>query len=131
MFKVDDYKSILASTEVWQPLLLRECGLPGRRANLTRSFAEAKDRHSDGSRALRKGLVYCWSVAAAAAPQTGRELMEQWMRTSDRDILWIMRHNLGKRRMAAAGPEWVDAWSERLSHATSATVARPPSAEAR
>jgi hypothetical protein len=65
---------------------------------------------------LRQGLAYCWSVAVAAAPDEGRRLMERWMREDDRDVRWVMRQNLSKKRLAAAaGPEWVAARMAELA----------------
>jgi len=44
-------------------------------------------------------LGYCWSVAAAAAPDNGRAYFEKWLRSTDKDVAWIMRTNLDKARM--------------------------------
>jgi hypothetical protein len=81
---------------------------------VTDGLTRSSDRRSDGFQALRKALAYCWSVAVAAAPEAGRPLMERWMASDDRDVRWVMRQNLGKRRIGAAGAEWVEAWRSRL-----------------
>ena len=52
-------------------------------------------------------LAYCWSVAVAASPDRGRELMQPWVRSDDPDVRWIMKQNLEKKRIAAAGADWV------------------------
>jgi hypothetical protein len=65
-------------------------------------------------RARRQGLAYCWSVAVAAAPELGRPFMERWMRNDDPDVRWVMRQNLAKKRLTAAGSEWVAAWQAQL-----------------
>ena len=67
---------------------------------ITRSVAAAGDRKGEGFRVLRQALGYGWSVAAAAAPQNAMPYLEKWLRSSDRDVAWIMRSNLGKARMA-------------------------------
>src|ERR1700674_1465703 len=67
---------------------------------LTMSLAEMTDRRHDGVRALRQALGYGWSVAAAAAPQNARPYLEKWMRSTDKDIAWVMKSNLSKARMA-------------------------------
>ena len=67
---------------------------------ITTSLAASRDRKDEGFRALRKALGYCWSVAAAAAPQNGRPYFEKWMRSKDRDVAWVMKTNLAKARMA-------------------------------
>lgn len=81
---------------------------------ITADLARSEDRRSDSFVALRKGLAYCWSVAVAAAPDRGRELMEPWVRTDDPDIRWVMKQNLAKKRMGAAGADWVAAMTAEL-----------------
>jgi hypothetical protein len=68
--------------------------------HVTRSLAATSDRKADAFKVLRKALGYCWSVAAAAAPQNGRPYLEKWMRSNDRDVAWVLQSNLGKARMA-------------------------------
>jgi hypothetical protein len=67
---------------------------------LTMSLAAMTDRRRDGVRVLRQALGYGWSVAAAAAPQNARPYIEKWMRSTDKDVVWVMKSNLGKARMA-------------------------------
>jgi HEAT repeat protein len=81
---------------------------------ITADLARSRDRSSDGFRALRKGLAYCWSVAVAAAPDRGRTLMERWIGSEDPDVRWVMKQNLAKKRIAAAGAEWVAAMTAEL-----------------
>jgi hypothetical protein len=81
---------------------------------ITAGIARSKDRRSDGFRALRKGLAYCWSVAVAASPEAGRPLMERWMASDDPDVRWVMKQNLAKKRLVAAGNDWVADWTRRL-----------------
>lgn len=81
---------------------------------ITEALSRSADRRSEGFRALRKGLAYCWSVAVAAAPEVGRPLMERWMRSEDPDVRWVMRQNLTKKRLAAAGTDWVERWKADL-----------------
>ena len=68
--------------------------------HITRSLASASDRKHEGFRALRKALGYGWSVAAAAAPQNARPYFAKWLRSSDKDVAWVMKSNLGKARMS-------------------------------
>jgi len=77
---------------------------------ITRSLAATSARKSEGFRVLRQTLAYSWSVAAAALPETGRPLMEKWLRSTDKDVAWAMQGNLAKARMAAMGPAWVARW---------------------
>lgn len=65
-------------------------------------------RRSDGVRALRKALGYCWSVAVAADPAAGLPAFGELNATDDPDIAWIVRENGKKARLAkllaAPGP---------------------------
>jgi hypothetical protein len=82
---------------------------------ITVSIQERQDRKGDGFQALRKGLGYCWSVAVAALPGEGQRTMEKWFSSTDKDILWIMRENLKKNRLARVDAKWVAASRRRLS----------------
>ena len=68
--------------------------------HITRSLANTADRKTDGFRVLRQALGYGWSVAAAAAPQNARPYLEKWLRSTDKDVAWVMKSNLAKARMA-------------------------------
>lgn len=57
-------------------------------------------RRGDGFRALRQTLGYGWSVVAAAVPEDAVPYFEEWMRSGDKDVAWVMKSNLGKHRMA-------------------------------
>jgi hypothetical protein len=58
-------------------------------------------------------LGYCWSVAVAALPETGKPLMEKWLVSTNKDIQWIMQENLKKNRLSKVDPEWVRKWQTR------------------
>jgi hypothetical protein len=81
---------------------------------VTASVQEAKDRRNEEFRVLRKGLGYCWSVAVAAHPEAGKQRMERWLGTEDRDVLWVMKENLRKKRLARMDAEWVAAARQQL-----------------
>jgi len=67
---------------------------------ITSSLAASPDRKDDGFRVLRQALGYCWSVAAAAAPENALPYFEKWMQSKDKDVAWVMKTNLAKARMA-------------------------------
>ncbi len=67
--------------------------------HVTRSMAATRDRKHEGFRVLRQAMGYCWSVAAAANPAAARPLFVKWLRSSDPDISWVMKSNLGKARL--------------------------------
>jgi hypothetical protein len=86
-----------------EPALLRD---PVTVAHVTRtldaitaSMVAAPDRRTDAFRVLRQALGYGWSVAVAADPTPGWACFGRWSASSDPDIRWLVRQNLGKRRM--------------------------------
>jgi len=73
--------------------------------------AEAK--RGEAARVLRQALGYTVSVVTAAAPEAGFAQMHAWAAWGDRDVAWVLRENLKKKRLAA-WPEAVAALSVRL-----------------
>jgi len=82
---------------------------------ITNSILALQDRRNEGFLALRKGLGYCWSVAAAALPAAGKTFMEKWLAHPDPDIQWIMRENLQKNRLVRMDSDWVASWRARAA----------------
>ncbi len=74
---------------------------------VTTSFGSSQDRNSEDFEVLKKGLAYCWSVAVAAYPEEGKELVERWIRSRDKDVIWVMRQNLKKNRLLKMDNEWI------------------------
>jgi hypothetical protein len=81
---------------------------------VTSSVESSIDRKDKGFLTLRKGLGYCWSVAVAALPNQGKAKMEKWLTNPDRDVRWIMKENLKKKRLSRMDEQWVQKWQERL-----------------
>lgn len=81
---------------------------------ITASIVKSKDRKSDDFVALKKGMGYCWSVAAAARPPEGKKRMERWFDSQDPVVVWIMKENLRKNRLARVDPAWVKQSQKRL-----------------
>jgi hypothetical protein len=77
---------------------------------ITASLESVQERKTETFQALRKGLDYCWSVAVAALPEEGKPLMEKWLASRDKDILWIMKENLKKQRLTRMDEMWVERW---------------------
>jgi hypothetical protein len=77
---------------------------------ITLSVSTSAERKNEAFQVLRKGLAYCWSVAAAALPEEGKALLEKWFASRDSDVNWIMRENLKKKRMERMDAEWVKRW---------------------
>ncbi len=74
---------------------------------ITNTILSWENRKTDEFKTLRQGMAYCWSVAVAAYPEPGKELMERWLQNPDTDIQWIMRENLKKNRLIKIDPAWV------------------------
>jgi hypothetical protein len=66
---------------------------------ITTSLATAENRKGEDFKALRQCLGYAWSVAVAAFPSEGWKYLERWQKSPDRDIQWIMKENLKKKRL--------------------------------
>lgn len=82
---------------------------------ITANLAGSADRRSEGFKALRKGLSYCWSVAVAAHPHSGKAFMERWFASQDPDVRQVMRENLKKKRLERIDAAWVEEWLVRLA----------------
>ncbi|HUZ88132.1 MAG TPA: HEAT repeat domain-containing protein [Candidatus Baltobacterales bacterium] len=96
---------------------------------ITKSLGAATNRKDEGFQALRKALGYCWSVAAAASPSNARPYIEKWLQSTDKDIAWVMKSNLGKARMAGfAGDAETPARHVTRSRKASGAKAKPRSA---
>ncbi len=76
--------------------------------------ATAAERKREDVRALRKTLGYTLSVVTAATPEEGFALMRECAAWGDADVLWVLRENLKKRRMAKF-PEHVDGLARLLN----------------
>lgn len=81
---------------------------------VTASLQRSRDRRSADFLTLRQALGYCWSVAVAALPGEGKARMEKWLVSDDKDVRWVMKENLKKKRLARADAGWVEAWRKRL-----------------
>ncbi len=80
--------------------------------HITASIGSEENRKSEEFLALKKGMGYCWSVAAAAYPEEGEKAMEKWFSSKDKDIIWIMKENLKKNRLERKDSAWVGKWKE-------------------
>lgn len=82
---------------------------------VTRSLSTAVDRKGDDFKTLRQGLGYCWSVAVVAQPESGKALMEKWGACDDKDVRWVVKENLKKKRLERMDAAWVREWKAKLS----------------
>lgn len=74
--------------------------LLGRLAGPTLALSYPGWRHDSPVRVLRKALGYCWSVAVAADPSRGLPRFQALAGSTDPDVVWIVRENRKKARLA-------------------------------
>jgi hypothetical protein len=72
---------------------------------ITSSLVGPGHQGDEGFRVLRQALGYGWSVAAAAAPENAWPYFEKWLLSKDKDVVWVMKTNLEKARMAGLRAE--------------------------
>lgn len=84
---------------------------------ITASMEEADEPKDESFKVLRKAMSYCWSVAVAAMPETGKPMMEAWLNSQDKDVRQAMRENLKKNRLIQMDPKWVKSCVEKLEKA--------------
>jgi hypothetical protein len=85
---------------------------------ITESMANANGPKDESFKVLRQGMGYCWSVAIAALPETGKTIMEKWLSSPDSDIRWMMKENLKKNRLIKMDGNWVKACNLQLESAS-------------
>ncbi len=71
----------------------------------------AEKRRDEDVRTLRKALGFTLSVAAAAAPDSGFDLLKTLAASTDSDVQWIVRENLKKNRLT----KWPDRVAEVIA----------------
>lgn len=74
---------------------------------ITASMETEDDAKDESYKVLRQGMAYCWSVAVAALPDTGKTIMEKWLSSEDKDVRWMLRENLKKNRLVKMDAHWV------------------------
>ncbi len=79
------------------------------------SICSFQDRKDEGFIALKKGMGYCLSVAAVGNPEEGTKKIEKWSECKDKDILWIIRENLKKKRLDRMDHEWTELWKQKMN----------------
>jgi len=81
---------------------------------ITASMEEAGKTKDESFKVLQKAMGYCWSVAVAAMPETGKPVMETWLHSQDKHIRQVMRENLKKNRLIRMDPKWVKSCEKKL-----------------
>lgn len=75
---------------------------------ITIHYQEGPASDREGYEVLKKGLSYCWSVAAAANLPYGKRLMEKWISSGHTGVRKIIQENLKKNRLIRLEKDWVD-----------------------
>jgi len=105
------YEKRAAAAALAEPRLLKHPKFAKRVLEIldqiTSSMEKATDREAESFKILRQGMAYCWSVAVVALPESGKPIMERWLNSKDKDVLWIMRENLKKNRLVKMDSTWV------------------------
>ena len=52
-------------------------------------------------------------MIVVALPKPGKRLMERWLKSDDKDVQWVMRENLKKKRLQVMDAAWVKKWQAR------------------
>jgi hypothetical protein len=81
---------------------------------ITASMEKPNKPKDEGFKVLRQAMGYCWSVVVAALPEAGKPLMEKWLESTDKDIIWVMKENLKKNRLIKIDADWVRACNTKL-----------------
>jgi len=105
---------------VADPPLLQDEGIALRGLALQQSILDqvmrtpVEARKSEPFKILRKGLGFTISVVVCAVPEAGFSLLQSMVDVDDRDVVWILRQNLKKKRLSRLAPAEVEALSRRL-----------------
>ncbi|MBF8983414.1 hypothetical protein IZY60_07680 [Lutibacter sp. B2] len=75
---------------------------------ITECILSMDSRKDEDFKTLKKALAYGWSVVVVALPEVGKQKMEKWFSSNDKDIIWIMKQNLKKNRLKKMDFKWVE-----------------------
>ncbi len=114
----NNYEKRAAAAALCEPKLLKEEKQVSKILRLLdrimESICEIQDRKEESYIALKKGMAYCWSVAVAGNPNEGKRLIEKWIECTDKDIRWIIKENMKKKRLERMDNEWTERLKKKL-----------------
>jgi hypothetical protein len=94
-----------------EPALLKDMRITAAALDLHRAIidrvAASQDRRCDEFRALRQTLGYSISVVVSSSPLPGFQYLSHLAELDDKDIRWIVRENLKKKRLYGHFPREV------------------------
>ncbi|MDD2620913.1 MAG: hypothetical protein PHC92_09635 [Syntrophomonadaceae bacterium] len=113
------YEKRAAAAALCEPKLLKQEAQASKVLclldRITEAMSKEQDRKEESYIALKKGMAYCWSVAVVGNPDEGKSFIEKWFESTDKDIRWIMKENIKKKRLEKIGSQWVELWKERAN----------------
>src|SRR5215207_3897094 len=113
------YEKRAAAAALAEPRLLKDPQQVGQSLwvlnEITTAMERAGDSRDDSFKVLRKAMGYCWSVVVAALPEAGKPILEKWLTSQDKDILWMMKENLKKNRLVKMDADWVKTSQTKLN----------------
>lgn len=95
-----------ASPNLLDRKVISQNGLKIHRKVLDIVFASA-DRKSDEFKALRKALGYTFGIIATIYTPNSFGVMKKLVATGDKDLQWIVRENMKKKRLTTKFPKQV------------------------
>lgn len=110
---VDEWLTMRAvAAGVAEPALLKDMEIAATALNLHRVIIDhvvaSHDRRGDEFRALRQTLGYSLSVVVSSQPVPGFQDLRRLAELDDKDIRWIVRENLKKKRLCGNFPREVE-----------------------
>lgn len=104
---------------VAEPTLLEDPVLAGRGLQIHEDIVDRvlsiQQRRAEDFKVLRKALGYTLSIVVRAASQPGFEFMVRLATMEDKDIRWIVKENLKKKRLIKHFPNEVESIKELLN----------------
>jgi hypothetical protein len=111
------YEKRAAAAALAEPRLLKQAKYAKKVLQIldkiTASMEKADDPKDESFKVLRQAMGYCWSVVVAL-PEAGKPMLEKWLNSPDKDILWMMIENLKKNRLIKMDANWVKACNTKL-----------------
>ncbi len=108
----NDYEKRAVVAGLCEPKLLREKNnseiVLEILADIIESINNISDRKCESFRVLKNGLGYGLSVAIVNNPEKGKVIFERLINTLDKDIIWILKENLKKKRLEKMDANWTD-----------------------
>jgi len=115
----DDWLGMRAvAAGVAEPRLMKKQGVPeqalGLHERIIARVIETSNRDSEEFSALRKTLGYSLSVVICGAPTEGFKYLRRLAASENKDIRWIVRENLKKKRLTIRFPKEVESVGSTL-----------------